>query len=102
MKKFLFALTVFWKIQPTIFFLAFAFQFSAKATDLKSLIILEMGDQHRPPSGTSRVWIQNSKVVVAKKENGVLQIKSQALGESLVKFNHQTAAPSVSVPRCRA
>lgn len=62
----------------------------AKATDLKSLIILEMGDLYRPPVGTNRIWIQNSKVVIAKKENGLLQIKSQALGESLVKFNNQT------------
>lgn len=56
----------------------------------KSLIILEMGDQHRPPVGTQRIWIQNSKVIAAKKENGTLQIKSVSLGESLVKFNNST------------
>lgn len=62
----------------------------ATAQPSKSLIVLEMGDLHRPPAGTSRIWIQNSKIVVANKENGALQIKSQALGESLVKLNDQT------------
>lgn len=73
-----------------ILFVVFSVLESKAGFDSKSLIILEMGDQHRPPAGTIRVWIQNSKVIAAKKDNGVVQIKSVALGESLVKFNNNT------------
>ena len=54
------------------------------------VILIEMGDQFRPAAGAQRIWVQNSKVIVARKENGILQIKSQALGESLIKINDET------------
>lgn len=54
------------------------------------MILLEMGDQFRPATSAHRIWVQNSKVIVARKENGVLQIKSQTLGESLIKINDET------------
>ena len=66
------------------------FSYGSPVPDTNQPILLEMGDQFRPPAGAQRIWVQNSKVIVARKENGVLQIKSQALGESLIKINDET------------
>lgn len=67
------------------------FNFVAEAKD----IIIELGEDYTLPGKTDKIWIENAKVLAAVPTGSSVRLKTNALGQTLIRQNNQLIKVSV-------